>query len=955
MSHGLWRERLLQECRDATASVTIIVGPAGSGKSTLLSQVAASSIGPVGWYRATEDDSTEDALGNYLSEVVRGMGCRLASGLESIDEILIELDKGDSVEGLLIIDDVHEIAGSEAERALARFVALRPPGLRILLGSRRAPEINLPRLVVSGDAREIDPDQLRFRSWEVEELFATVYGAPLAPEAAARLTRRTGGWAAGLQLFHLATAGLAESGRQRAVRELTVHSRLLRAYLTRNVLSELPHDQRWFMIHTSTLGLMTPALCDALLGITGSGRVLQQLTERQLFTECDDVGRTFRYHEVLRTHLELALLELKGEAETRSWYSRAAHILEAAGEHRQAAHAYAKASDWGAVSRLVREATAGAVPIGDDDPLLSCGEWRTDPWLALALARLRVREGAVGRADEAYRAAQALLDDPEFVGRCESERRALAAWLPGAPAGARPAPHWLTPLRAALCAAPADQLAADPWSGTPRDRFVNGMCALASGEIAWAGEALRAAQSTAEPIPSMAARLVVVVIDALRGTAPDPSVVHDLASTCYREGLPWLERVCRGMQELLLVRELPADWRVDVCAEMVRECEEVGDHWGAALMTFGLALTARCRSDPDAAQRFGDAAIRFEWLRAPVLAVWCRILGLDDAAPDIAGRAQQAAAAARGLGLRRAEAIALSYLAADDRSRGRGHLPLLGSLAAGTPATNGNVRGAGVPQVGIFCFGGFRLEAFGRVIELDDLRPQARTLLRLLSMTPNCDCHRESLEDALWPGVAHDAACHRLQVAVSSVRGLLRAHGMALLRRDESYRLCVPADGFSDVLEFERALTDATSPQNRTDARARVAARVHALDLYTGDLLPEDGPAEFVTAERQRLRRSAAVAAAALAGDHLLLGDAAEAYDAARQAVDLDPYQDAPWRLMVEIHETAGDSSAAARVRGEYRRIRAELGLPENTSPVDGGGGHHFDMVGNMRRRDGLD
>ncbi len=67
------------------------------------------------------------------------------------------------------------------------------------------------------------------------------------------------------------------------------------------------------MTHTSSLGIMTPALCDSLLGGIGdSGRILQQLTERQFFTECDDAGLTFRYHEVLRTYLELALLETQG-------------------------------------------------------------------------------------------------------------------------------------------------------------------------------------------------------------------------------------------------------------------------------------------------------------------------------------------------------------------------------------------------------------------------------------------------------------------------------------------------------------------------------------------------------------------------------------------------------------------------------------------------------------------
>lgn len=937
----------------------LVVAPAGSGKTTLLSQVAASSLCPVGWYRVTEGDGAERAIVEYLSEVVRGMDFRISAGLRSIDEVLIELDDCDAVSGLLIIDDVHEIAGSEAEGALARFVALRPPGLRLLLGSRRVPEINLPRLVVSGDAREIDPDQLRFRSWEVEELFATVYGEPLAPEAAARLTHRTGGWAAGLQLFHLATTGLGYADRQRAVRELTVHSRLLRAYLARNVLSELPPDQRWFMIHTATLDLMTPALCDALLEITESGRILQELTELQLFTECDSVGRTFRYHEVLRTHLELALVEMKGEVEARSWYARTAHILEAARESRQAAHAYAKASDWGAVSRLVRDATAGDIPIGDDDPLLNCGEWRTDPWLALALARLRVREGAVSRADEAYRSARALLDDPEFIKRCDVERRALSVWLPGASAEACTGSHWLLPLRAALHAAPTDEPAEDPSSGTARDRFVQGMCALVSGEIARAREALYAAQGTDDTVPSVAARLGVLLIDSLSGETPDPAVVHELASTCYHDGLPWLERVCRGLQELLLIRELPAEWRVEVCTEMVHECEDVGDLWGAALMGFGLALTARCHHDTDAAQRLRQVASRFEQLGAPVLATWCQILGLDTAAPGTIVRAQQVAAAAHALGLHRAEAIATSCGAADNRSGGI----KFGRSAHGivVPRKQEAERKSGMyelPSVALYCFGGYRLESFGRVVGLDVLRPQARTLLRLLSMTPNRDCHRETLEDALWPGVAHDSACHRLQVAVSSVRRLLSAHGMALLRRDESYRLCIPADGFSDVVEFEQALADAASPRHKSDVRGRVIARTRALNLYTGDLLPEDGPAEFVTEERDRLRHCAAVAAAALARDQLVLGEFDEAYEAARRSVDLDPFQDAAWRVLVEIHEQSGDLAAAAQARRGYGRIRGELGLTDTTSaigPTPGGGDHHLDVMRDVSRLDGFD
>ena len=59
--------------------------------------------------------------------------------------------------------------------------------------------------MVSGELVELDSEALRFRSWEVEELFRLVYREPLSPEGAAALTRRTGGWAAGLMLFHLST------------------------------------------------------------------------------------------------------------------------------------------------------------------------------------------------------------------------------------------------------------------------------------------------------------------------------------------------------------------------------------------------------------------------------------------------------------------------------------------------------------------------------------------------------------------------------------------------------------------------------------------------------------------------------------------------------------------------------------------------------------------------------
>ena len=107
-------------------------------------------------------------------------------------------------------------------------------------------------MLVSGELAQLDAEDLRFRSWEVEELFRAVYAQPLSPETAAALTRRTGGWAAGLQLFHLATArSSAGSNANGPSTSSSGRSRLIRSYLARNVLDGLRPRRRRFLLLSS--------------------------------------------------------------------------------------------------------------------------------------------------------------------------------------------------------------------------------------------------------------------------------------------------------------------------------------------------------------------------------------------------------------------------------------------------------------------------------------------------------------------------------------------------------------------------------------------------------------------------------------------------------------------------------------------------------------------------------
>src|SRR5581483_1018356 len=157
--------------------------------------------------------------------------------------------------------------------------------LRLVVASRVHIEVDLSRMRVSGELVDIGPDDLRFRTWEVEELFRDVYREPLLPEDVAALARRTAGWAAYLQLFFLATARKPLAERRRVLGSLVSRSRLVSEYLGRHVLAGLSVELQDFLIRTSVLRRPTGAVCDEFLSRSGSSDLLAELERRQLFTE----------------------------------------------------------------------------------------------------------------------------------------------------------------------------------------------------------------------------------------------------------------------------------------------------------------------------------------------------------------------------------------------------------------------------------------------------------------------------------------------------------------------------------------------------------------------------------------------------------------------------------------------------------------------------------------------
>jgi DNA-binding SARP family transcriptional activator len=257
--------------------------------------------------------------------------------------------------------------------------------------------------------------------------------------------------------------------------------------------------------------------------------------------------------------------------------------------------------------------------------------------------------------------------------------------------------------------------------------------------------------------------------------------------------------------------------------------------------------------------------------------------------------------------------------------------------AAGT--SDGAARSAGAAgSVRVRVLGGFGLEVDGAGVRLDGVKPRARSLLRLLALHAGSPVHREVIQETLWPDADAAAGGRSLHVALSALRRRLEdeagSTGSRLIARDgDAYRLAVAPDDV-DLGRFDRAVAAGRAARARGEPAAGAFAA--AIDAYAGDLLPEEGPAEWVSERRDQYRARAIEAAERLAEESLLAGDLPTVVRACRFGLEHDRYQDGLWRLLIAARERGGEAGAASRDRRDYAQVLEALGVAVDGSEAAG-------------------
>jgi LuxR family transcriptional regulator, maltose regulon positive regulatory protein len=288
-----------------------VIAPAGYGKTTLLARWAATDARPFAWVSVDrrDDDAVVfmraiaaaihrvEPIPDDVFDALSGPGDAFWTRISHLGNALAALPRPI----VLALDDLHAVQNPACLDAVAALFEFVPAGSTIVITSREEPPLPLARWRVQGMLLEIGPRDLRLDQHEADALLR---GANVALDeaAVAALTERTEGWAAGLYLAALSLrGGTAGASSASTAERFTGNDRFVARYFRDEVLARLRRDESEFLTRTSVLETMTGPRCDALLGTSGSAKMLAALERSNHFVvPLDRTGDAYRYHHLFR-------------------------------------------------------------------------------------------------------------------------------------------------------------------------------------------------------------------------------------------------------------------------------------------------------------------------------------------------------------------------------------------------------------------------------------------------------------------------------------------------------------------------------------------------------------------------------------------------------------------------------------------------------------------------------
>jgi DNA-binding SARP family transcriptional activator len=236
--------------------------------------------------------------------------------------------------------------------------------------------------------------------------------------------------------------------------------------------------------------------------------------------------------------------------------------------------------------------------------------------------------------------------------------------------------------------------------------------------------------------------------------------------------------------------------------------------------------------------------------------------------------------------------------------------------------------GGGPEALRIKLLGGFSVSVGSRILQQNEwsLR-KAANLVKLLALSPSHRLHREQVMDTLWPDLGMQAASNNLRQALHAARRTLQpnraANSRYLSLQEKQLTLCPRGRLWVDVEAFEEAA--ATARRGRDPATYRLA-----IELYAGELLPEDRYEEWAEVRREELRRLYLALLMELADLCEERGEQETAVETLGRVVSEEPTQEEAHAGLIRLYAL---SDRRTQALAQYKRLREALSDELGTEP----------------------
>ena len=232
-----------------------------------------------------------------------------------------------------------------------------------------------------------------------------------------------------------------------------------------------------------------------------------------------------------------------------------------------------------------------------------------------------------------------------------------------------------------------------------------------------------------------------------------------------------------------------------------------------------------------------------------------------------------------------------------------------------------------VPEaVRIWLLGGFWVSVGSRTIEQDQWRlRKAASLVKLLAIAPGHRIHREQVMNLLWPDLGRKAASNNLRRVLHTARKVLDSAtgSLYLASQDESLILCPGGQLWVDAEAFAESALSARRSRHPSAYRA-------AIELYAGELLPDDRYEEWAEHRRGQLRRLYFELLVELAGLHEERGEYGQAAEMLQRALSEEPTNEEAHAGLMRLYALSGRPGEALT---QYERLRETLSRRLGTAP----------------------